>query len=85
MSAISDGVLSIRGEKKEEKEEGEEGSGYYVSERRYGSFQRSFQLPEGIDLDKVDATFKNGLLTVTLPKTKEAQEKVKKIKVNAEK
>ncbi len=82
---LSDGLLTIQGEKKEEKEESEEEGNYYVSERRYGSFQRSFRLPEGIDLEHVDAAFKNGVLTVKLPKTKEAQEKIKKIKVKGEK
>jgi HSP20 family protein len=82
---ISGGLLTIHGEKKEEKEEGEAEGSYYVSERRYGSFQRSFRIPDGIDLDKVDATFKKGVLIVTLPKTPEAQEKVKTIKVKGEK
>jgi HSP20 family protein len=82
---ISGGLLTIHGEKKEEKEEGEAEGNYYVSERRYGSFQRSFRIPDGIDLDKVDATFKKGVLIVTLPKTPEAQEKVKTIQVKGEK
>lgn len=81
---VSEGTLTIHGEKKEEREEGEEGGNYYLSERRYGSFQRSFRLPEGIDLDHVDATFKKGVLTVTLPKTKESMEKTKKVKVKGE-
>lgn len=70
---LSDGTLTIRGEKKEERKEGEEGGSYYVSERRYGSFQRSFQIPEGIDRDRVEASFRNGVLTITLPKTPETQ------------
>jgi HSP20 family protein len=77
---LSDDTLTIRGEKKEEREEREEGN-YYVSERRYGSFQRSFRIPEGIDRDKVDASFQKGVLTITLPKTPEAQQKAKKIEV----
>lgn len=79
---LSDGLLTIQGEKKEEKEEGEKEGSYYLAERRYGSFQRSFRIPDGIDTDKVDAAFKKGVLTVTLPKTKEALAKVKKIEVN---
>jgi HSP20 family protein len=82
---LSDGTLTIRGEKKEEREEREEGGSYYVSERRYGSFQRSFRIPEGIDHDKVDASFRKGVLTITLPKTPEAQQKAKKIEVKGEK
>jgi HSP20 family protein len=78
---LSDRLLTIQGEKKEEREEGEKEGSYYLTERRYGSFQRSFPIPDGIDTDKVDAAFKKGVLTVTLPKTKEALAKVKKIEV----
>jgi HSP20 family protein len=76
---VSDDVLKIRGERKEEKEE--KNKDYHISERRYGSYQRSFRLPEGVDDSKIEAKFKNGLLTVTLPKTAEAQKKSKKIEV----
>lgn len=75
----ADGVLTISGEKKEEKEEKQKD--YYLSERRYGSFQRSFQLPNGIDPDKIEATFKNGVLTVTLPKSAEAVKNEKKVEI----
>ena len=73
--------LSIRGEKKDEKEEREKD--YYLSERRYGSFQRYFQVPEGVDTDKIEASFKKGVLTVTLPKKPGAQKPEKKIQVKA--
>jgi HSP20 family protein len=75
----ADGTLTIRGEKKHEKEEKKEN--YYLSERSYGSFQRSFRVPEGVDPDKVEASFKNGVLTVTLPKTPAAQRKEKRIEI----
>lgn len=75
-------MLTIKGEKKEEKEKEKE-KDYCLSERRYGSFQRSFQLPEGVDADKIDARFTRGVLTVTLPKTTEAQKAEKKITVKA--
>jgi len=78
---LTDRMLSISGEKKEEREEGEEEGNYYLSERRYGSFKRSLSIPEGVDPDKVEASFNKGVLTVTLPKTPEAQKKAKKIEV----
>jgi len=78
---VADDVLSIRGEKKEEWEEKDKN--YHLSERRYGSFQRTFQLPSGIDAENIAATFQKGVLTVTLPKTPEAQKKEKKIAIQA--
>jgi HSP20 family protein len=79
---LTDGSLSIRGEKKEEKEEKKKD--YYLSERRYGSFERRFQVPAGVDTSKIDANFKKGLLTVTLPKTPEAQAAEKKIAIKTD-
>jgi len=74
-------VLTIKGEKREEKKE--KNKDYYLSERSFGSFQRSFQVPSGVDTDKIDASFKNGVLMVTLPKSAEAQKGEKKITVKA--
>ena len=76
---LANGVLSIKGEKREEKEEKQKD--YYRRERSFGSFERSFQVPEGIDTDKIAASFKNGILSVTLPKSVEAQKQAKKIEV----
>lgn len=76
---LANGMLTIKGEKSEEKEEREKE--YYLSERRYGSFQRSFQLPDGIDADKISANFAKGVLTVKLPKSAEAKKNEKKIAV----
>ena len=76
---FASGVLTIRGEKNEEKEEKKKD--YHLSERRYGSFQRSFTVPDGIEVDRIDATFKDGVLTVSLPKTAEAQKKEKQIAI----
>ena len=76
---LANGVLSIKGEKREEKEEKQKD--YYRRERSFGSFERSFQVPEGIDTDKIAASFKNGILSVTLPKSAEAQKQAKKIEV----
>lgn len=53
-------------------------------ERSYGTFQRAIPVSAGVDRDKVEAKFKNGVLTVTLPKTKETQKEMKKIKINCE-
>jgi HSP20 family protein len=78
---VADNVLTIKGEKQEVKEEKKKD--YYLSERSFGSFQRSFQVPAGVDTDKIDASFKNGVLTVTLPKSTEAQKAEQKITVKA--
>jgi HSP20 family protein len=76
---VANGMLTIKGEKREEKEEKKKD--YYLQERHFGSFQRSFRVPEGVDADKINAQFKKGVLTVTLPKTVEAQKPAKKIDV----
>src|SRR5215470_12107793 len=78
---IANGRLMIKGEKQEEKQE--EKQDYYIRERSFGSFERTFPVPDGVELDKVDASFKKGVLTVTLPKTAEAQKAEKKITVKA--
>jgi len=75
---IENNVLILSGEKKEEKKE--EKKNYIFSERKYGSFYRSITLPEGIDREKVKATFKKGVLQIEIPK-KEVSEP-KKIAVN---
>ncbi len=79
--SLADGGITIKGEKKEETEEKKKD--YYLSERRYGSFKRYFALPDGVDAAKIEATFRNGVLKVTLPKTAEAQQPAKKIEVKA--
>lgn len=78
---VANGTLSIKGEKSEEKEEHEKE--YHLSERRYGSFHRSFRIPEGVDANKIEASFAKGVLTVTLPKTAEARNSEKKIAIKA--
>jgi HSP20 family protein len=78
---LANEMLTIKGEKKEDKEEKEKD--YYLSERRYGSFQRSFRIPEGVDTDKIVATFQKGILTVMLPKKAEVQKSEKKVEIKA--
>ena len=78
---VSGDMLVIKGEKKQEKEEKDKN--YYLSERSYGAFQRSFSLPDGVDQDKIAASFGKGVLTITLPKTEKAREKQKKIEVKS--
>lgn len=75
----SDDVLTIKGEKKDEREE--KSDNYHLSERRFGSFRRSFQLPRGVDRERIEASFDKGLLTVTLPKTAEAAAQQRKIDI----
>jgi HSP20 family protein len=78
---VANGNLIIKGEKQEEKEETKKD--YYMRERSFGSFERRFEMPEGVDADKIEASFKKGVLTLTLPKKLEAQKPAKKIEVKA--
>jgi HSP20 family protein len=78
---LSNGNLTIKGEKKEEKEEKKKD--FHLQERRFGSFERTFGVPEGVDTDKIQANFTKGVLTITLPKKLEAQKPAKKIDVKA--
>ena len=78
---VANDVLTIKGERQEEKEEKKKD--YYLRERSFGSFERSFGLPEGVDADKIEASFKKGVLTLTLPKKLEAQKSAKKIDVKS--
>lgn len=69
---VEDGVLQIKGEKKTEREE--KGDTWYFSERQFGSFSRSFRLPNDADAAGVKAEMKDGVLTVTVPKKPEKKE-----------
>lgn len=77
---VEDGVLSISGEKKHEKKQKEKGK-YHYYERSYGSFCRSFALPENVDEKQIQANFKNGLLELTLKKTEKVKPKAIEVKV----
>jgi HSP20 family protein len=80
--SFADGLLTISGEKKQEKEEKDKD--HYRSERSFGAFRRVLSFPGAVDESKIQAAFKKGVLSVDLPKTKEAQSKVRKISVKAE-
>jgi HSP20 family protein len=69
--SLQENLLTVTGEKRQEKEEKEER--YHRVERTYGAFTRGVRLPVAVDASRVQATFKNGLLTVTLPKTPAAK------------
>ena len=75
---VKNNLLTISGERKHEEEAKE--SDYYRCERFYGKFQRSFTLPDSVDAEQVDATYKDGVLEVKLPKTEESQTKKIEIK-----
>jgi len=74
-------MLMVKGEKKIERQDKKKG--YYLSERSYGAFHRSVALPPGVDTEKAEATFKNGVLTVKLPQSAEAKAKTKRVEVKA--
>ncbi|MGV6876360.1 Hsp20/alpha crystallin family protein [Pseudochelatococcus sp. B33] len=78
---LSNGILTIKGEKNEETSE--KRKGYHLSERRYGSFVRSFRVPDGIDAEKIEAAFSKGVLTVKLPKSGDARVEGRAIEIKA--
>ena len=77
--SLNEGVLTIKGEKKQEKEEKE--ANYHLVERSYGTFTRSIRLPGEVQGDKINASYKNSVLKIILPKSEEAEKKEIKIKV----
>ncbi|KAB2912363.1 MAG: Hsp20/alpha crystallin family protein [Hyphomicrobiaceae bacterium] len=80
--SVQDETLTVQGEKHFEREE--QGKSYFFSEREYGAFQRSFRLPPDASADRVDAAFRNGVLTITIPKLRAAQQDIRKVVVRAE-
>jgi HSP20 family protein len=79
---LSGNTMTIKGEKKQEKEEKEKN--YYRIERNYGSFQRVLSLPEDVDQEGVKASFKNGVLSITMPRKTLAKGEVKQIQITPE-
>jgi HSP20 family protein len=77
--SLRNGMVVIKGEKREQKDEKAEG--YRIQERRYGAFERSFAVPEGVDTSAIEATFADGVLKVNLPKTADAQKPAQTIAI----
>ncbi|HEY9164648.1 MAG TPA: Hsp20/alpha crystallin family protein [Candidatus Kryptonia bacterium] len=77
---LQDNILTLKGEKKNENEE--KNAEYHRIERSYGSFERSFTLPTGVKSDKIDASFKDGVLSITLPKVEEAKPREIEVKLS---
>ncbi|HHP7234749.1 MAG TPA: Hsp20/alpha crystallin family protein [Desulfobacterales bacterium] len=76
---VDNGILSIRGERQQEKEE--KNKKFHRIERFYGSFTRSFTLPDNVDETHIEANFKDGMLTLSIPKTEESKPKAIEVKV----
>jgi HSP20 family protein len=80
--SVAEGMLTIKGEKQEDEERRE--GGFMLSERRYGAFERQVRLPADADLDKIDAKFKKGVLTLTIAKDEAKAPQARKITVNSD-
>ena len=78
---LNNNVLTLKGEKKEQHETKEKD--YYLQERSYGTFQRSFTLPDDVDSEHISTAFSNGVLIIKLPKSAQAKAKTRKIEVKA--
>lgn len=76
---FSDGILTVAGERSDEHED--KRKGYYLSERSYGSVRRSFRVPDSVETDKIKADFKDGVLTLTMPKSEEAKTSTRRIEI----
>jgi HSP20 family protein len=76
---IQNGVLTVRGEKKQESQK--KGENYHRVERSYGTFQRSFTLPTSVKSEKIEASYDNGILNISLPKEEEAKPKEIEVKL----
>lgn len=80
--SVDGGILTVQGERRQEKKEKEEDTKYHRIERFYGSFTRSFALPDNVDETKIDAVFKDGVLNLQVPKTETAKPKTIDIEVH---
>ncbi|WP_245410383.1 Hsp20/alpha crystallin family protein [Dichotomicrobium thermohalophilum] len=80
---LSEGILTLKAEHKEDKEEKDENQRYHVVERAYGTFMRRFAIPFEPDQDKVEASFDNGVLKVSIPRSPEAEKQTRKIQIKS--
>lgn len=76
---LSDGILTVSGERSDERED--KRKGYYLSERSYGAVRRSFRVPESVKNEDIKAGFKDGVLTLVMPRSEEAQKNARRINV----
>ncbi|HFQ15266.1 MAG TPA: Hsp20 family protein [Rhodobacteraceae bacterium] len=77
---VHDGVIAVQGEKRSEREE--KGDTWYFSERQYGTFSRSFRLPPDADGARIEASMKDGVLTLVIPKLKPKEPEAKRVKIS---
>lgn len=80
---LSEGILTLKAEHKKEKEEGGEDQRYHVVERAYGTYMRRFAIPFEPDQDRVEASFDNGVLKVSIPRSPQAEKQTRKIEVKS--
>jgi HSP20 family protein len=80
---VMDDAIVLKAEKREETSEGEAGGDYFLSECRYGAFQRVIPLPPGVDSSEADATFRRGVLTVRMPKRPEHHDEARRINIRS--
>lgn len=77
---VQEGLLTLSGEKKAEREEKKKD--YYLSERGYGAFKRTFRIPDDVESDKIAAAMKKGVMTITMPKSAESKAKARKVAIS---
>ncbi len=80
---LSEGVLTLKAEHKKEKEEGGDEQRHHIVERAYGTYMRRFAIPFEPDQDKVEASFDNGVLKISIPRSPEAEKQTRKIEINS--
>lgn len=78
---VADGGLTLKGEKKDERDTKKKD--YHLTERSYGAFRRVLRIPQGVDSSKISASFRDGVLKVVIPKSKEAKKKQRKVDIRA--